>query len=69
MAQLHPAPHDDPDGVSRETKEAEQASENDLWFLPGPMEEGQTFCFPVHGQSQVEPQSSSTGAVSMSVQN
>jgi len=31
--------HDDYDALILDGEEVEQASEDDLWFLPGPMEE------------------------------
>ena len=31
--------HDESDDLLAEAEEVEQASEDDLWFLPGPMEE------------------------------
>ena len=34
-----PALHDEYDALILDCEEVEQASENDLWFLPGPMEE------------------------------
>ena len=35
----HPVLHDELDGLPGDAVEVEQASEDDLWFLPGPMEE------------------------------
>ena len=34
-----PAFHDEPDALFLDAEEVEQSSEEDLWFLPGPMEE------------------------------
>jgi len=40
----------------------EETSEDDLWFLPGPMEvEPDYICRPDRGQSCVKPQSSTIG--------
>ena len=39
MNPQHPAHYDEFDDLLNNVDEAEQASEDDLWFLPGPMEE------------------------------
>lgn len=38
--------YDDLDDLPGDTEEAEQASEDDLWFLPGPMEEEPDYLLP-----------------------
>ena len=40
--------YDDRDDLPGDTEEAEQASEDDLWFLPGPMEEEPDYLLPGH---------------------
>ena len=40
--------YDDLDDLPGDTEEAEQASEDDLWFLPGPMEEEPDYLLPGH---------------------
>jgi hypothetical protein len=40
--------YDDLDDLPGDAEEAEQASEDDLWFLPGPMEEEPDYLLPGH---------------------
>jgi len=40
--------YDDLDDLPGDTEEAEQASEDDLWFLPGPMDEEPDYLLPGH---------------------
>ncbi|NCT12526.1 MAG: hypothetical protein GW767_07230 [Rhodobacterales bacterium] len=41
-----PSMYDDPDDVLANAEEGEQASEDDLWFLPGPMEDEPNYLPP-----------------------
>ena len=46
MKPQSPALCDDLDDLPGDTEEAEQASEDDLWFLPGPMDEEPDYLLP-----------------------
>lgn len=46
MTPQHPSLYDDFDNLSANVEEVEQASEADLWFLPGPMEEEPDYLLP-----------------------